>query len=216
VSSLPIRRDGSFSAATTQQGVFAGWRATFSYNFRGNFHSVDNNGVERAAGTLRETIIYNDGVRRTCDTDIQSWSVLRDSQPRQTGGRPLAGSYTGLSPFGRNFTFDVPSGRGSVKDVAMDYTALQCVPGGANVTDHLTIASIPVGSDGSFNGVAHRSGVFAGHPAKFVSRFSGHFHSRDKTGAERAAGVLSETITYNDGVARTCQSDQQSWTVTRS
>ena len=98
----------------------------------------------------------------------------------------------------------------------MDYVALQCVPGGANVHDQLVIGSIPVRSDGSFAVVAQRTGVFAGQAAKFVSHFSGHFHSRDKNGVERAAGVFSETITYNDGVARTCQSDQQSWTATRS
>ena len=75
VASVPLKSDGSFTATATQAGVYAGNKATFTYTFRGNFHSVGPSGAARAAGTFRETMTFTDSAARTCTSNAQSWTA---------------------------------------------------------------------------------------------------------------------------------------------
>ena len=75
VADIPIAADGSFTATT--DGVLSSSPAHYTYTFSGHFHGFNANGVQRAAGTLREDITYTNGTAFSCTTDPQSWSANR-------------------------------------------------------------------------------------------------------------------------------------------
>ena len=75
VASVPLAPDGSFTSTTTQIGQVFGAPATFTYVFRGNFHSLNPDGVERAAGTFRESVTFTDTAPRSCDTNDQNFTA---------------------------------------------------------------------------------------------------------------------------------------------
>lgn len=77
MAAAAINSDGSFTATATETGVVSGRPATFSYTFRGNFHSVAPSGAERAAGTFRETVKYTASAPVTCTSNTQSWTATR-------------------------------------------------------------------------------------------------------------------------------------------
>src|SRR5215470_16105638 len=79
IAAIPLKSDGSFAATTTQTGVYAGFPATFTYTFRGNFHGAGPSGAARAAGTFRETMTFTDSTKRTCTSNAQSWTATRNS-----------------------------------------------------------------------------------------------------------------------------------------
>jgi hypothetical protein len=54
--------------------------------------------------------------------------------------------------------------------------------------------------------------VFAGEPATFTYLFQGNFHSLNPAGVPRAAGTFEETISYTNGVAYSCSSNEVTWT----
>jgi hypothetical protein len=75
IASIPLKSNGSFTATTTETGVYAGYKAKFTYTFRGNYQGADSSGAARAAGTFRETMTFNDGTARTCTSNTQSWTA---------------------------------------------------------------------------------------------------------------------------------------------
>jgi hypothetical protein len=50
----------------------------------------------------------------------------------------------------------------------------------------------------------------------FTYTFRGNFHGVDPSGAARAAGTFRESVTYTDTTARSCTSDDVSWTASRT
>ena len=217
IPAAPIKADGSFTATTTQAGVYAGFPAKFIYTFRGNFHSVAASGAARAAGTFQETLKYTDSTARTCTSNPQSWTATRDSQPKQTTSPPPAGSYSATNPQNNEpITFSVSSGQTRLQNISVPFVGLTCAPGGATVTEPLAIAVAPLMSNRSFTATTTRTGVFSGHPAKFTYTFRGNFHGVAPSGAARAAGTFQETLKFTDSTARTCTSNTQSWTATRN
>jgi hypothetical protein len=77
IPSIAIAADGSFAGTATQTGVIHNSAATFTYTFSGHFHGTNASGVERAAGTWRENITYNNGTAYSCTSNTQSWSATR-------------------------------------------------------------------------------------------------------------------------------------------
>jgi hypothetical protein len=76
VPSATIASDGSFTATATDSGTLGGHPTDFTYDFRGNFHGLGENGAERAAGTMRESLAFTDtGV--TCTSNIEAWTGRR-------------------------------------------------------------------------------------------------------------------------------------------
>ena len=98
IAAAPIKSNGSFTATTTQTGVYAGFPAKFSYTFRGNYQGLNPSGVPTVTGTFQETLKYTDSASRTCTSGNQSWTATRDSQPKQTTSPPPAGSYSATNP----------------------------------------------------------------------------------------------------------------------
>ncbi len=218
IASIPLKSDGSFTATTTETGVYAGFPAKFTYTFRGNFHGAGPTGAARAAGTFRETMTFTDSTARTCTSNTQSWTAARDAQPPQTKSRPPAGGYSAVNPQnGEPITFSVSSSRTRLQNISIPFVGLTCAPpGDANPTEPLGIASALLKSGLSFTATTTKSGVYLGHPAKFTYTFRGNFHGVAPSGAARAAGTFRETMTFTDSTKRTCTSNTQSWTATRN
>jgi hypothetical protein len=217
IATAAIKSDRSFTATTTETGVVSGSRATFSYTFRGNFHSVGPSGAERAAGTFRETVKFNSSAPQTCTSNTQSWSATRDTQPRQTTSPPPAGSYSATNPQnGSPLTFSVSSSRTKLQDISIPSVGLACAPEGGAIPEPFSIATAAIKSDRSFTATKTQHGVVSGQPATFTYTFRGNFHSLAPSGAERAAGTFRETVKFNAGGPQTCTSNTQSWTATRT
>jgi hypothetical protein len=219
IPSATIKADGSFSGTQTQTGDYEGHPATFSYSFRGNFHSVGPSGAERAAGTFRVTLRYDGAAATTCTSDNQLWTASRDAQPAQKASPPPSGSYKGSDPdydVVDPITFNVASNRSGLQNISIPFGYMTCSPGGANINEPFTIAATSVKADGSFSATKTQAGVYANQPATYTYTFRGNFHSVGPSGAERAAGTFRETITYNGSAATTCTSNNQLWTAART
>jgi hypothetical protein len=215
IPQISIDADGSFSGSASQTGVENGATATFTYTFSGHFHGTDSNGRERAAGSLRENVTYNDGTSHSCTTATRPWTTLRDAQGTQVAAPPPAGTYSGGA-----YMFHVSANGTQVQDVSLAtnyHSVLACVPGGAKLNDtSFSIPAIPIGANGSFSGSAMQSGTVDGAPATFTYIFSGHFHGTDSNGHERAAGSLRENVTYDDGTSYSCTTGTAPWAMTRT
>jgi hypothetical protein len=213
IAAAAIKSDRSFTATTTETGVVSGFRATFSYTFRGNFHTA-----AKASGTFRETVKFSTtSGPQTCTSNTQSWSATRDTQPRQTTSPPPAGSYSATNPQnGSPLTFYVSSSRTKLQDISIPSVGLACAPEGGAIPEPFSIATAAIKSDRSFTATKTQHGVVSGQPATFTYTFRGNFHSLAPSGAERAAGTFRETVKFNAGGPQTCTSNTQSWTATRT
>jgi hypothetical protein len=218
IPAAPLKPDGSFTATTTETGVYAGFPAKFTYTFAGNFHGAGPSGAARAAGTFRETMTFTDSAAHTCTSNTQSWTAARDTQPRQTTTPPPPGAYAGTNPQNTfPITFSVSSSRKSLQNISIPTVYLTCAPGsGSPIGESLGIAKAPLTPTRSFTATTTKSGVYNGHPAKFTYNFRGNFHGVAPSGAARAAGTFRETMTFTDSTKRTCTSNTQSWTATHS
>jgi hypothetical protein len=211
IPSIAIAADGSFTGTATQTGVIDNSPATFTYTFSGHFHGTDASGDERAAGTWRENITYNNGT--ACTSNTNPWSATRSAQGTQIASPPQPGSYAGSGS-----SFSVSPDSAQLQDVTL-YAGLDnlgCTPSGRFQDSTFNIPSMAIAADGSFAGTATQTGVEDGSPATFTYTFSGHFHGTDASGDERAAGTWRENITYNSGTAYTCTSNTNPWSATRS
>ncbi len=208
IASIPISQTGSFSSMTTQDGVFNGHPAHFTYTFQGNFTGTT------AGGQLRETVATTDVPSTTCTSNGLSWSVTREVQPAQPTTPPPPGSYSGLDNANRALSLFVNASGTELQDVSVPIVDLQCLPAG-NAFDNIQIASIPIKPDGSFSSTTTQSGILSGHPQTFTYTFRGHVHGLTPTGLWRLAGQLRESIDSDDLPARNCTSDDQAWSVRR-
>jgi hypothetical protein len=82
--------------------------------------------------------------------------------------------------------------------------------------EHLDISEIPLAADGSFAATKVQDGVVGGVEAKFTYSFRGHFHGLTSTGVPRVAGMLRQTVTFTDGSAYTCTTNDWSWSAQRT
>jgi hypothetical protein len=75
---IGVQANGSFTATTTQQGVFDNAKAQFTYSFAGHFEGATPSGPETVAGTLREDIVFPaNGTSEFCTTNDQPWYATR-------------------------------------------------------------------------------------------------------------------------------------------
>jgi nitrogen fixation protein FixH len=75
IPEVAINGDGSFSATRTEAGVVSGFPAEFTYTFSGHFHGYNSAGKARVAGALRADVTYDNGVSRTCTSNVVPWSA---------------------------------------------------------------------------------------------------------------------------------------------
>ncbi len=123
------------------------------------------------------------------------------------------GSYRGSNPQnGAPVTFYVSSNHKQLQDILVSVVYLTCTPGGATMSDHIGIPSVALKGTGSFKSTTTQHGVFSGYPATFTYDFSGGYTGVNGSGVATMTGSFSETIKYTDSAARTCTSNNQSWT----
>ena len=218
INSVALASNGSFSSTTTQDGDYNGNPATFTIDFQGNFHGLNSSGLARAAGSITETMTYSDsGTSYTCTSNQVSWSSARDASQSVTTGPPPVGSYSGLTSPGYPMDFDVSGSQTDLQDITVDPLYLTCSPGDATPGFHVSINSVALASNGSFSSTTTQDGDYNGNPANFTIDFQGNFHGLNSSGLTRAAGSITETMTYSDsGTSYTCTSNQVSWSVSHS
>ena len=211
-----IKSDGSFTATTSQSGLFGstGARARFTYSVTGRFQGVNAAGVATASGTYREDVVVTDTPTRTCTSNNQSWTVTRASQPPPT--RLIQpGTYSGQnSQNGNGMTFFVPPGGTSVTNFTILAVGLACA-GGGGATDRAVILQAAIRSDRSFTATASQDGVIRGDKAKLTYVVTGYFEGNTAAGQATAAGTYREDVVFADAPTRTCTSNNQSWAATR-
>ena len=80
IPEIGVQPNGSFSATTSQQGVFDNAKAKFTLSFAGHFEGATPSGPVTVAGTLREDIVFPaNGTTETCTTNNQPWVAVRGS-----------------------------------------------------------------------------------------------------------------------------------------
>ncbi len=211
-----INRDGSFTAKTSQSGLFGstGARATFTYSITGRFQGVNAAGAATASGTYREDVVVTDAPTRTCTSNNQSWTVTRAQQPPPT--RLIQpGTYSGQnSQNGNGMTFFVPPGGTSVTNFSIRLVGLACA-GGGGASDRPVILTAAIRSDRSFTATTSQDGVIRGAKAKLTFVATGYFEGSSASGEAIAAGTYREDVVFTDEPTRTCTSNNQSWTAIR-
>ncbi len=218
LDSVALAAGGSFSSTSTQTGVIGSdnYPTTFTITFQGHFHGVNSSGDERAAGSVLETATYSDGSTVSCTSNKQSWSVARTSQPTQTTALPPAGSYSGnYSGNGYGITLYVSGNQTQLQDISIPVVTLDCAGTTFDPDAPVVLDSVALAAGGSFSSTSTQTGVVGSdnYPTTFTITFQGHFHGRNASGDERAAGSVLETATYNDGSTVSCTSNKQSWSV---
>ena len=214
IASIPINTDGSFSSTTTHTGLVDNQPATFTYTFAGHFHAPASGGIARVDGIWREEVTYaNNGTSYDCTTNNESFGATLDAN--QTGQNPVTaspGSYTGDSERATPYLyFTVPSGSATLENVSIPSTSLECSPSGT-VSSDVAIASIPIGSDGSFTYDKSQSGTIDSQPATITYTFDGHVHGPNTSGDTRIDGIWREDVTYaNNGITYGCTSNDESF-----
>jgi hypothetical protein len=210
-----IAPNGSFKATATQKGLFQALAATFTYTVTGRFQAAGPGGAATAAGTWRENIVTSDPSMR-CTSNDQSWSVTRGAGaiPQKPVIEP--GNYSGSNgQNGNGFFFSVTGDRKTMTNVSDPLTGLTCTPA-RGLGDRLRFLEIPINGDGSFSATATQDGLIGGASAKFTYTVAGYFEGMTPFGAATVEGTWREDIVFADGSSRTCTSNNQSWTATRS
>jgi hypothetical protein len=199
----------SFTTTTTQVGVVGFARAKFTYSVTGRFQGTS------AGGRYREDIAFPDIPGRSCTSKNQSWTATRATQPAPK--TPIApGTYSGRnSQNGNGITFSVPVGAGSVLNFSIPAVNLFCV-GAGGIPSKLTLAEATIKSDRTFTSKTTQSTVVNQVNATVTYTVKGTFQGVDAAGAPTAAGMYRQDIVFADASARTCTSNDQTWTVTRA
>jgi hypothetical protein len=215
IASIPINSDGSFFSTTTQTGLVGNVPATFTYTCTGHFDGPTG-GLARVDGIWREDVTYaNSGTSYNCTTNNQSfYAPLDGSQSNQNTATASPGSYSGFTEGGSvaNISFDVSSDSATIENVSIPSTSLACSPVEPNLSSHITFASIPINTDGSFTYDESQSGIVNGEPATITYTFNGHVHGPNSSGKTRINGIWREDVTYaNSGTSYYCSTNNQSY-----
>jgi hypothetical protein len=217
IDQIPIGADGSFESHTTQDAIVAHTPAHYSYTFTGHVHGADSSGAARIAGILRIDLTYGAG-SISCTTNNISWSAKLAAQGSQAPPLSFASGPYGASTtngFGTNlFTFSVSSDHTQIQNVSLVGLAVDCSPQTSVPGQTLTIASVPINADGSFDSVTHGSGVVNAHTATFTYSFRGQFHGPNSAGKSRVAGILRLDLTYDNGGTINCTTNDIAWAAT--
>jgi hypothetical protein len=75
IADIPIEGQSTFRKTQVETGLYSGVPVKFSVTFNGHFHGYEGNGTQRAAGTYREDIVFEDGSGKECTTGTVWWSA---------------------------------------------------------------------------------------------------------------------------------------------
>jgi len=210
----PIESSSSgsdFSGTEEESAIIGGRPAEITYILEGHFHGFDAGGAQRAAGTFREDVAFEDGSHETCTTDNQPFDVTIEREGSQAAEPPLAGTYAA----GVNWmSFNVSPGGEKVESVRVN-TAVDCSTGGSEGRVFL-LKEAPIETDSSgsrFSGTEKESALIGGKSVEITYTIEGHFHGFTVGGKQRAAGTFREDVAYEDGSDETCTTNAQPFTV---
>jgi hypothetical protein len=212
IQKMAVGPNGTFSASTSASGILSGLRATFKYTVSGR---LQGGKTSSAAGTWREDITTSDP-SISCTSNVQSWTTARDPGPVPTKPLIEPGNYSGSNgQNGNGFTFTVAADAKSLQNVTDPLTSLSCLDK-SGATDRLRFLTVDLSADGSFSATATQDGLFRTNAAKFTYSFSGNFEGQTPAGAATVAGVWREDIDVPGTPTKSCSSNVQSFTVTRT
>ena len=207
ITDIPIEGQSTFKTTQVESGLISGKPVTITTTFQGHFHGLDGAGNQRAAGTYREDVVYQDGSGEECTTGTQSWPASVESgQGSQTLASPQPGLYRTNGGYA---LFYVSPDGGHIQDVTAS-TSLTCSTGGG-IGSSISIEDIPIEGQSTFKTTQVESTIISGKPVKITTIFKGHFHGHDGSGNQRAAGTYREDVEYEDGSGKTCTTNTQSW-----
>ena len=207
---VAIRPNGTFSSTTSQNGIFNGSNAIFTYTFAGSFEPVTATAPASAAGTWREDIKLPSGTTTTsCTSNVQSWmATLHPEPPFQRSGI-LPGNY-GSPLFHGSISFSVAPGATRMLNFSTG-TSVNCLPSGS-ANDSISIGEVAIQPNGSFTAETVQDGVFQGSNAKFTFTLAGSFEGTTPAGVSSVAGIFREDIVPTSGTTRSCTTNDQFWT----
>lgn len=219
VDSVPLHGDGSFSDTVQERSYYDGSPATYSITLIGFAQGLDSQGRARIAGSVVETLTYSvSGTAYGCTSGPQvPWAATRDTVQTVTTSAPQAGSYKGAVD-GTNdaVAFTVPSDSGSVQSASLFQADLTCSPSHSVVLSSVALPTETI-QNGSFEKTSVEKGTYLGHSATYSITFNGTFHGLDKSGVARAAGSITETLSYSaSGTAYACSTGAVPWYVTHT
>ncbi|HZD86485.1 MAG TPA: hypothetical protein VE088_00590, partial [Gaiellaceae bacterium] len=140
--------------------------------------------------------------------------TLDGSQTNQNSATASPGTYTGYTERSccSSIHFTVASGSSTIDNVSIPSTSLACSPAEPNLSSAVTIASIPINSDGSFSSTTTQTGLVGNQPATITFTFDGYVHGPNTSGDSRINGIWREDITYADnGTSYYCTTNNQSY-----
>ena len=213
---VAVKPNGSFSAKTSQDGVFNGVSGKITYTIAGRFQAATATTPASAAGTWDEDVVFASGTTASCTSNNQSWTAKLYREPpwQKTAIEP--GDYSGSSGQGGwGITFSVAPGGRSLQNISIPADSLSCTPSGA-ISDHLGILQVAVKPNGSFSAKTSQDGVFNGVSGKITYTIAGYFEGPTPAGAATVAGMWREDVVFASGNTKVCTSNDELWTVTRT
>ncbi|MGH2938118.1 MAG: hypothetical protein ACRDPE_08360 [Solirubrobacterales bacterium] len=212
VTDIPVEGQRTFKTTQTEDSIILGKHVTITTVFKGHFQGLSGSGRQRAAGTYRQDVAYQDGSGEKCTTGTRSWpGEVTANQGSQVLAPPQSGSY--LTNTG-NVLFHVSADHAHIQNVTRG-TSLTC-DSGTSPSSSIAIADIPIEGQTTFHTVQQESGLLGGKPVKFTVTFNGHFQGLDGNGHQRAAGTYREDVVYEDGSGTECTTGTVAWPATWS
>ena len=120
---------------------------------------------------------------------------------------PSPGSYSGTDSQNAVVAFYVSGDSSQVQDITVSQVVLACSNGTNTLDNNFTIASAPITSGDAFTATSTQTTA----TKTITYTFTGHFHGLNTSGNTRAAGQVTETISFTSGTAYTCTSYNLSW-----
>ncbi len=218
ILSAGIAANGTLTAAGTQQGVFSGGLAKFSYSVTGRFKGATTAGPATATGTLSESVAFtSSGAAERCTSNSRSWTVSHDAEAAPQNSSAVAGSYSGSYPgeYGQLAFFVLPGGR-SLVNISVPYLNMACTPTGSFPTSNpLSIPQAQIKPSGSFVASGVEKAVFSGEPATLAYTFAGNVEGATPSGPVTIAGTVREEVKFSSsGANEICTSNENLWTAT--
>jgi hypothetical protein len=212
VTDIPVEGQRTFKTTQVEDSIILGKHVTITTVFQGHFQGLSGSGRQRAAGTYRQDVAYQDGSGEKCTTGTRSWpGEVITNQGSQVLAPPQSGAY--LTNTG-NVLFHVSADHAHIQNVTRG-TSLSC-DSGASPNSSIAIADIPIEGQTTFHTTQQESGILSGKAVKITVTFKGHFQGLDGSGRQRAAGTYREDVVFEDGSGTECTTGTVAWPATWS
>ena len=73
IADIPIEGQTTFHTTQQESGILSGKAVKITVTFKGHFQGLDSSGRQRAAGTYRGDVVFEDGSGTECTTGTVAW-----------------------------------------------------------------------------------------------------------------------------------------------